>query len=131
MQGAEAKYHEYRELIDPALETPAKAEIRLSADRAGDEITIVARATAKDAPKDAKPRLRLVLVEHSVRYTGGNKLRFHHNVVREFPGGVDGKALDDGKGEVKATVKLSELRKGLATGLSARGSFERAFNGSN
>jgi hypothetical protein len=39
------------------------------------------------------------------------KLRFHHNVVRAFPGGVEGKALERGEANVEATVKLSDLRK--------------------
>ena len=46
-----------------------------------------------------------------MRYPGGNKLRFHHNVVRAFPGGAEGKALEGGKGEIDLTLNLSELRK--------------------
>jgi len=110
MQHSEGKYNEYRGVIDPALETPKQAEITLTATRAGDELKIQAAASALGSAKNAKPRLRLVLVEESVRYPGGNKLRFHHNVVRAFPGGVEGKALEGGKGSVDVAVKLSQIR---------------------
>jgi hypothetical protein len=116
MANAQAKYDEYRGVIEPALSSEKQADIEVTATRAGDEVKIVARATAAPAPGDAateaKPRLRLVLIEESVRYTGGNKLRFHHNVVRALPGGAEGKALEDGKGEVEATIRLSDLRQG-------------------
>jgi hypothetical protein len=111
MQRAEVKYKEYRGVIDPNLEIPKQAEITLTATRSGDVLKINATATAEGASKSAKPRLRIVLVEESVRYPGGNKLRFHHNVVRAFPGGVEGKALEGGKGSVDLLVKLSDVRK--------------------
>ena len=87
-------------MIEPALDLEKQADIKLTATRAGDEVKIDARATATsgDAKDEAKPKLRLVLIEESVRYPGGNKLRFHHNVVRAFPGGVDGKPLEGGEG---------------------------------
>jgi hypothetical protein len=111
MQRSEAKYFEYRGVIDPALETPKQAEITLTATRSGDELKINAAAKAEGASKSATPKLRLVLVEQSVRYPGGNKLRFHHNVVRAFPGGVAGKPLEGGKASVNLVVKLSDVRK--------------------
>ncbi len=110
MANSENKYKEYRKVIEPSLDSEKLADITLTANRAGDEVKITAKATAK-AGDDAKPRLRLVLVEESVRYPGSNKLRFHNNVVRAFPGGVEGKALEKGEGTVEATVRLSDLRK--------------------
>ncbi len=110
MQHAEAKYNEYRAVIDPALETARHAEITLTATRTGDELKIHATASALGTSTNAKPRLRLVLVEESVRYPGSNKLRFHHNVVRAFPGGVQGTALEGGKGSVDLVVKLADVR---------------------
>jgi hypothetical protein len=124
MQHAEAKYNEYRGVIDPALETPKTAEITLTATRSGDELKIKAAANAKNGSQSAKPRLRLILVEESVRYPGSNKLRFHHNVVRGFPGGVAGKALEGGKGSVDLVVKLSDVRK-------AQGDYLGKFPGSS
>ncbi len=113
MAGAEGKYKQFRDVIEPALDLEKQADIKLTATRAGDEVKIAARATAAsgDAKNEAKAKLRLVLIEESVRYPGSNKLRFHHNVVRAFPGGVDGKPLEGGEGVLETTINLSELRK--------------------
>ena len=110
MERSETKYKEFRGLIDRPLETPKQAEITLTAIRNGDDLKINATASALGASKSAKPKLRLVLVEESVRYPGSNKLRFHHNVVRAFPGGVEGKALEGGKASVDLVVKLPQIR---------------------
>ena len=113
MADSENKYKEYRKTIEPALDSEKQADITLTATRSGDEVKIAATATATtgDTSKEARTRLRLVLIEGSVRYTGFNKLRFHHNVVRAFPGGVEGKAFEKGEASVEASVKLSDLRK--------------------
>ena len=66
----------------------------------------------------SKPVLRLALTEESIRYVGGNKLRFHHHVVRAFPGGTEGKDLNDGKGKVEVTLNLGDLKRNLETYLS-------------
>ncbi|AMV38740.1 hypothetical protein [Planctomyces sp. SH-PL62] len=128
MAASENKYNEYRGLIDEMLEQSGKTEVALDAKREGEEITIVAsansptpaaKADAKDV-KDAKSslRLRLALTEESVRYVGGNKLRFHHHVVRALPGGAEGTELVDGKGKVELKVNLVELREKLNTYVS-------------
>jgi hypothetical protein len=132
MGRAKTKYDEYRELIDTMLEARKKADIDLKAERKGDVVTINATAKVADAAKGddaAKPKdenhekspslkLRFVLVEESIRYVGGNRLRFHHHVVRALPGGAEGKELKDGEGKAEATVNLAELRQGLETYLS-------------
>lgn len=134
MANAEAKYNQYRKIIDEALEGRRAASIDLTAKRTGDEIQIKASAEVNDPAKDAKPHLRLALVEESVRYVGGNKLRFHHRVVRALPGGAEGKALENGKVKVEQTVKLADLRKSLEAYLAdypeqprARGPFPSAL----
>ena len=58
-------------------------------------------------------RLKLALIEEKVRYQGSNNMRYHHHVVRAFPGGVEGVALKDKTGKHAATVDLAELRKTL------------------
>jgi hypothetical protein len=142
MGNSEGKYTEYREIIDKALESSKGARIELSANRAGDQIKIVASAemTPKgDGPKGedaqgkptgssaAKSRgatekskqiLRLALTEESVRYTGGNKLRFHHHVVRALPGGANGKELAGGAGKIEVTIDLAEWKRGQESYLS-------------
>ena len=111
MARSEEKYKEYRKVIEPALGTEKLADIKLTATRTSDEVKITASAKVEGSSKDARPKLRLVLVEESIRYPGGNKLRFHENVVRAFPGGVEGKPLEKGEGSIETTVKLSDLRK--------------------
>src|SRR5207245_4582871 len=58
-------------------------------------------------------RLRLLLVEETVRYVGGNRVRLHHHVVRTMVGGADGFALNDRDSKHSAAVDLEVLRKSL------------------
>ncbi len=120
MADSKDRYDEDRKLIDEALESPSRAALTLEVKRKGDVVSIKASASAR-APS-SKPgagrsssrlKLRLALIEEAVRYTGGNGLRFHHHLVRALPGGVDGKALADGKGTNVVDVDLAKLRKDL------------------
>lgn len=112
MANAEAKYQQYRGVIDELLEQTRKADVTLSADRQGDEIAIKAEAKATEKPNEsAQLKLRLALTEESIRYVGGNKIRFHHHVVRALPGGPDGKAFDDDKASVDLKVNLGDVKK--------------------
>ena len=55
--------------------------------------------------------IRLVLVEETIRYAGGNGVRFHHHVVRSLfgkPAGMPVSELKDGKHT--AAVSLADLR---------------------
>ena len=128
MPQSKAKYDEYREVIDNFLNQKKRATVELQVDRSGDEIKITASAQTKtngakgsESNKEADSKdkekeeikLRVVLAEKQIKYIGGNRLRFHHHVVRAMPGGAGGKALTDGAGKVELTVKLSELRKEL------------------
>jgi len=150
MQLSEEKYKEYRAIIDSQLEAAREATILVSATRHGDEIRIAAQATvttkrvahdndpapAKHGDGDAEnartaesrphPRLRLAFTEESIRYIGLNKLRFHHHVVRDFPGGPEGKDLAAGSGELGITINLADLKREIENDLS-RSSKERAF----
>ncbi len=129
MGNSEMKYKEYREIIEKILETPKTAAITASATRAGDQIKIVASAQvndkpngqparAKDKSEKSKQMLRLALTEESVSYVGGNKLRFHHHVVRALPGGATGKELKGGEGKVEVTLNLADLKRDLESYLS-------------
>ena len=75
-------------------------------------------AKSKEAKDQSKRVLRLALTEESIRYVGGNKLRFHHHVVRALPGGAKGKELAGGAGKVEVTLNLAELKRGQETYLS-------------
>jgi len=150
MGDSERKYTEYRKIIDATLETAKGAQIALSAIRAGDQIKIVASAEpaeAGDGQKgdSARPKsygqdgdraeqnkdksrwvLRLALTEESVHYVGGNKLRFHHHVIRALPGGPMGKELTGGAGRVELTFDLAQLKldqEAYLTDLAKSGAF--------
>jgi glutaredoxin len=142
MRDAQGKYNEYRAIIDKSLETAKCANIAVSATQAGDQLKIVASAevtkknserkiesdTSKTDPNEekksgeeqGKPKqvLRLALTEESIHYVGGNKLRFHHHVVRAFPGGATGTELKDGKGKTEVTLSLADLKRELEKYLS-------------
>jgi hypothetical protein len=142
MGNSQEKYDEYRAIIDKSLESVKGANIGVSAIQAGGQIKIVASADviengvdhrvdsepsktnlkAKEKPKEErinfKRVLRLALTEESIHYVGGNKLRYHHHVVRALPGGPDGKELKDGKGKTEVTLKLADLKLDLEKYLS-------------
>jgi hypothetical protein len=106
---AKDKYFEYRDVINPLLEKPAPAQLRISANRQGDKIDIQAEISELEKPGE-KVRLRFALVEEQVRYVGGNQVRFHHDVVRALPGGADGFPLKEKSSKQTASVDLAELR---------------------
>jgi hypothetical protein len=107
--------------------------------RSGANVVVVAVATAmkpdarkegqaEDKKDEDKPqlRLRLALTEESIRYVGGNQLRFHHHVVRGFPGGVEGKELVAEECTINETIDLNQVRQTLsdyATNYEATRSF--------
>jgi hypothetical protein len=128
MAAGENKYNEYRGIIDPLLETDAACKLTASAKRTNSKIRIQADvAGLQNAGKNMK--IRLFLVEETVRYVGGNKLRLHHHVVRAMPGGVDGEAVINANHTVKHEMDVDELRQTLTTYLenyAAKRPFPRA-----
>lgn len=120
MSDAQARYKQFREVIERRLEDKKGADIKLSAGRSGDEITIHAQATLvnQTEPSRSRPRLRLALTENTIRYVGTNKLRFHHQVVRDFPGGLEGKDLSSGQGQLDVKLSLLALKRDIESYLS-------------
>jgi hypothetical protein len=112
IDAAQPKYEQILGIIEPLLEKPAKATLKLSATRKGDKIDIKADvADLEETGPDV--RLRLALVEDKVSYTGGNKQPQHHSVVRSMPGGPAGTVLKDKTLSKSVSVDLQELRKHL------------------
>jgi hypothetical protein len=109
---APEKYAEYVAALTPLLETAAKAKLTATATRKGDKIDVNAEISGLAETGD-DIRLRFVLVEEQVDYTGGNKLPSHHHVVRALPGGPDGIALKEKTAKKTVTVNLGDLRKDL------------------
>ncbi len=118
MRLAEQKYLNYCGFVNPLLETAAGCKITASAKRVGDKIQIQTEVSGlKNPGKDMK--LRLVLVEETIRFVGGNKLRFHHQVARAMPGGADGVAVVQPQMTTKNEVDVAGVRKDLTAYLDA------------
>jgi hypothetical protein len=120
MDAAKDKYFDYRDVINPLLEKPARAQLKASATRQGDKIDIQAEVSELEKPGE-KVRLRFALVEEQVRYVGSNQVRFHHDIVRSLPGGADGFPLKEKTAKQTASVNLAELRKSLSAYLDESG----------
>ena len=108
MANAEKKYEAYAKIIDPLLEEKTGLKVTGRAVRTGDKIEIAVDYAG--APADGDYKLRMLLVEEEVKYVGGNKLRFHHAVVRAMPGGAAGVAVKSAAGKQTAQVSLATVR---------------------
>jgi hypothetical protein len=107
------KFNQYSRVIEEPLKGKREAKIELAARRVGDDVQITASASlggSAGAPPSS-PRLRLALVEEEVNYTGRNRLPSHHHVVRSMPGGVEGRAIEEGKIRFEESIRLSEVRR--------------------
>ncbi len=126
MAAAEKKYHTYRQVIDPLLEQASTVKLAAQAARKGNQIDIdVTVSGLKDAGSSKK--LRILLVEETIRYEGSNKIRFHHHVVRAFPGGVAGRALTAKDSKHRASINLDQLRGDLTKYLDDYEATKRPF----
>jgi hypothetical protein len=126
MANSEKTYGVYCGMIDPMLETEAGCKLKATAKRHGDKIEITADvAGLKNPGNDVK--LRLVLAEETIRYVGGNKIRFHHQVVRSMIPSPVGTAVKKEDFKTTATVELPALRKSLTTYLDEWVSIKGAF----
>ena len=120
---AQEKYDQYHNVIVGQLEQAAGMTLKAKATRKGDRIDIRAEVDELKDP-GASVRLRLVLVEDTVNYKGGNGIESHHHVVRAFPGGLEGLALKAKAAKHSATVDLDDLRRQLKKGLE--GDYKKA-----
>lgn len=124
MAASENKFNQYAEIINPLLEKSTEVKLAGRATRAGDKVNIAVEATNADAEN---LKLRVLVVEESVKYIGSNGLRFHHNVVRAMPGGADGIVVKDKSYKHTATVDLAEIRKNLSKYLDDYAANTRPF----
>jgi hypothetical protein len=113
MTQSESKFKDFTEIINPLLEESTPITIEGDVGAKGDVLTIKVDVKGIKEPSEYI-RLRLLLVEDSVRYAGGNGVRFHHHLVRAMPGGDDGFALKEKTVSQQVKVDIAELRKELA-----------------
>ena len=125
MAGAEGKFNQYRSIINPILEKTTPTKLTGTATRGGEKVEIAVNVTG--APGEGELKLRFLLVEDTVKYVGGNKLRFHHHVVRAMPGGAAGVAVKEGDTKHTATADLAAIRKDLTKYLDEYAAKERPF----
>lgn len=109
---AERKFNDYKAILDQTIAGTSSIKFTGEATLKGDKLNINVAVTGVDKP-GANTKLRLVLVEDTVRYLGGNGLRFHHHVVRALPGGADGTALKENTGKVSVEMDLNKVRESL------------------
>jgi len=109
MANGEAKFKEYRKIIDKQLDEPTTIKLSGKVEAKGERLSIKADVAGIKEPSE-KLKLRLFLIEESIRYTGGNGIRFHHHVLRDMPGGTAGVPLKEAKGSTTAEVDLADLR---------------------
>ncbi len=114
---AKDKYAEFVEAINAELEKPATAKLALSAAKDDKGIKVTAKVTDLEKPGE-KVTLRFAVTEETVRYPGGNGVRFHHHVVRAMPGGLKGFALTKKEQEQAVVINAEEIRKELAKSLA-------------
>jgi hypothetical protein len=123
MEAAAGKFGQYRAALNRLLEQSSPVSVSGTATRSGDKLDITAEVSG--AP--AGVRLRLVVVEDTVKYVGSNRVRFHHQVVRVMPGGADGVEVTGGSFRHAAAVDLAEVRRGLVKYLDDYAATERPF----
>ena len=124
MANAEGKYKQYLGVIDPLLEKSADVKMAGKVTRKGEKLDIAVQVAGAEGD-DVK--LRLLVVEETVKYVGGNQLRFHHQVVRAMPGGAEGVAIKDKAFKHTAAVDFGAVKKGLTQYLDEFAANGRAF----
>ncbi|MCI0705351.1 MAG: hypothetical protein L0241_30190 [Planctomycetia bacterium] len=107
---SEDKFAQYVAIINPLLEKSVDVQLRGKATRTGDKIELTVEVTGG---ADTNMKLRVFVVEESVKYVGGNGVRFHHHVVRMMPNGVGGVAIKEKAFKHTARMDVGEVRKEL------------------
>lgn len=108
MANARKKYDDYTAIINPILEKSTPVKASGTASRQGDQIKIAVEVYGAESEDPLK--LRVLLVEDSIKYVGSNRLRFHHQVVRAMPGGAEGIDIKSKTFKHDVTADISKIR---------------------
>ena len=108
MEGSEGKFKDYAKAIATSATGKSDVVITGKVNRAGDILAVDVSADGVKEPKGLK--LRVVLTEDSIKYVGGNALRFHHHVVRHFAGGTAGTEIKDAKTTKNLSIDLNAVQ---------------------
>ncbi|MBC8289700.1 MAG: hypothetical protein H8E37_05220 [Planctomycetes bacterium] len=101
-----------QKLVDERLAQETEVTVELSASQQEDSIHIQTQVNGADLENEHL-RLRIVLAESNINYTGFNSVRKHDMVARLFVGGEGGVAAVDGMLKFEGTVDLAAARKNL------------------
>ncbi|HEX3313968.1 MAG TPA: hypothetical protein VHR72_03700 [Gemmataceae bacterium] len=115
-EDAEDKFKEYARVVDKCAGVPETAKVTATATRKGDAISIKAEVKSGET---GKVKLRVMLTEDWIRYKGSNGVRYHRNVVRAMPGGVEGFGGNPKGFDKELTIDLAKLRTDLSASLDA------------
>jgi hypothetical protein len=113
MPNSEAKYHQYRDLINDGLANSTPVRLSGQAQRQGDQLSLEVQVDGAAPDAGSELKLRLLLVEDEVKFVGSNSIRFHHHVVRSMIGGPDGVAIQGSSFRHTATIDIAQLRRDL------------------
>lgn len=122
---AEAKFEQYRKTIDPLLEESTPVKVGGKASRSGDTVKFNIEVSGIESSDDMM--LRVIVVEDTVKFVGGNGIRFHHHVVRAMPSGPAGVAIKDKTFSHSGTADIAAIRKGLTAYLDDFAANQRPF----
>lgn len=127
MAQSEKKFNDFTKALDSALEETTDVTVRGGVKKSADGLAVTVEVAGKK-DLDEKAVLRLVLVEDTIKYVGGNGLRFHHHVVRSLMGTQKGVKISDLKdGKYTTTQSLTALRTDLTKYLDEYADKSRAF----
>ena len=105
---AKFKFAVYADQIDRALKIPAPATLKVSARIRRNKISLSVSASLNKMRKLA--RLRVLLVEDQIRYTGANGISDHRFVVRKMLRGAGGVSFSaNGRAAVKDVFLVSSV----------------------
>jgi hypothetical protein len=124
MGNAEGKYKQYTGIIDPLLEKSTEIKVAGKSHLMGNKVDIAVDVSGVSGD-DLK--LRLLVVEETIKYVGGNQLRFHHQVVRAMPGGPEGVSIKDKTFKHVEKVDLVDVRNELTSYLDDFAAYTSPF----
>lgn len=105
---AKAKYEEAKGALKEELEKTGDSSLDLTSSTKGESIELTAKFSKVTNPE--RYALRFCVIEEEVRYQGRNNQRLHHHVVRGFPGGLNGQAVEQSTGSLQASLNLKDLK---------------------
>ena len=124
------KFESIEKDIDKELETASEARLKVAAALAGNTVKVAAHVT--DVNSDSKDlKVRILLLEKELRYTGENGVRFHPMVVRAMGGEkAEGYPIESDHASLEAAFDLDAISKSLKAHLDeyeAKGHRGEAF----